>query len=272
MATEARADTGYRYVDKDAALTALKAEIPVLLSTLRAVKNPQAIAVGHWTTRDVAAHFLDQFENYRNIALGNGSPYTATDQIAGHNDRRIKEIDESDMKVLADQIEAATVPYLEALSSIEGDPSVPWAGIEVPVSTLIGFGILECQMHGYDIATAEGGTYEIDPARAALALKAISPATMHYVDPRAAAGLRATYDIRVRDHWQMDFIFDDGTLRIEEPSGRKADVHLSADPVAFALVGYGRAGQWGPAIKGQIVTWGRKPWLAFKFAKLLKNP
>jgi uncharacterized protein (TIGR03083 family) len=272
MVTEARADTGYRYVGKNEALVALKASIPELIATLRAVKNPQASAVGHWTIRDVAAHFVDQFENYRNIAQGKGSPYTDPGQIAGHNEQRIREIDEPDVQVLTDRIEALTVPYLETMASIDGDPLVPWSGFEVPLSTVMAFGILECQMHGYDIATAEGRTFKVDADRAALALKAISPATMHYVDPETAAGFRATYDVRLRGHWKMDFIFDDGTLRIEEPSGRKADVHISADPVVFALVGYGRMSQWGPAFKGQMVTWGRKPWLAFKFAKLLKNP
>jgi uncharacterized protein (TIGR03083 family) len=272
MATDTSADTGYRYVDKTEALDALKASIPEFLATLRAVSDPQKLAVGHWTIRDVAAHFVDQFGNYRNIALGKGSPYNDPEQIEAHNERRIKEIDETDLRVLADQIEAATVPYLDAMASIQGDPFVSWAGIEVPVSTLMGFGILECQMHGFDIATAEGRKFRVDPGRAALALKSISPATIHYVDPEAAAGFRAIYDIRLRGYWRMDFIFDNGSLSIEEPSGRKADVHISADPVAFALVGYGRMSQWGPSLKGQMVTWGRKPWLAFKFAKLLKNP
>lgn len=272
MATDAPTGTSYRYVDKTEALDAMKASIPEFLATLRGVENPQAVAVGHWTIRDVAAHFVDQFGNYRNIALGKGSPYDDPEKIAAHNERRVREIDERDVQVLADQIEALTVPYLEALSSIEGDPYVTWAGFEVPVSTLIGFGILECQMHGFDIATAEGRRFRVDPGRAALALKSISPATVRYVDPKATAGFRATYDVRLRGHWKMDFIFDDGTLRIEEPSGRKADVHISADPAAFALVGYGRVSQWGPALKGRMVAWGRKPWLAFRFATLLKNP
>jgi hypothetical protein len=66
--------------------------------------------------------------------------------------------------------------------------------------------------------------------------------------------------------------FDDGDLTVEpEPSGR-VDCHLSADPVAFMLVGWGRIGQ-GPAIlKGQLLAWGRKPWLGLKLRSLLRNP
>jgi hypothetical protein len=33
-------------------------------------------------------------------------------------------------------------------------------------------------------------------------------------------------------------------------------------------VGYGRIGQLGPIVTGKLVTWGRKPWLAPRFAKL----
>ncbi len=47
---------------------------------------------------------------------------------------------------------------------------------------------------------------------------------------------------------------------------------ISADPVAFLLVGYGRTGQWGQIIRGKLVASGRKPWLGFGFGKLLTSP
>jgi uncharacterized protein (TIGR03083 family) len=272
MATHTQKDTSYRYVDIREAVAVQKAAFPALLAALRGVQNPQAVAIGDWTIRDVAAHLADMFVHYRGVALGEGSFYDHHSGIPGHNDLSIKKVTEPDVQVITDQIEAVAGPYFDAFDAADGDPLVPWAELKVPLSTIVGFGILEFLMHGYDIAHAEGRSFEVDPHAAALALKSISPVTEHYVIPEAAAGFTATYDIRLRGEWQMDFIFDDGKLSIEEPAGRKADVHISADPVAFALVGYGRVGQWGPSLKGQMVTWGRKPWLAFKFAKLLENP
>jgi hypothetical protein len=96
--------------------------------------------------------------------------------------------------------------------------------------------------------------------------------TMNYVDKEAAAGVKARFDLRLRGQWQLHFVFDDGELSIEQPTNQPVDVHISADPVAFMLVGYGRIPQWGPLLKGQLMSWGRKPWLALRFGKFLRNP
>jgi hypothetical protein len=47
---------------------------------------------------------------------------------------------------------------------------------------------------------------------------------------------------------------------------------ITADPVAFLLVGYGRISQWGPILRRQIVAGGRRPWKALRFAMLLTDP
>ena len=48
--------------------------------------------------------------------------------------------------------------------------------------------LAELLMHGYDIAKSQGNPWTIDPARAILATRGISPVTEHYVDESAAAG------------------------------------------------------------------------------------
>ena len=50
------------------------------------------------------------------------------------------------------------------------------------------------------------------------------------------------------------------------------DCHISADPVAFLIVAYGRGSQWPPILRGKITAWGRKPWRAFGLMRLLVNP
>ena len=105
-----------------------------------------------------------------------------------------------------------------------------------------------------------------------MSLKGLSVVTVHYIDPTQTRGANLCFDVRLRNQWRLHFVFDDGTLSIEEPSDRRVDVHISADPEVFMLVGYGRVGQWRAALKGQIVAWGRKPWLALKFGSLIRNP
>jgi hypothetical protein len=92
------------------------------------------------------------------------------------------------------------------------------------------------------------------------------------VNRAEAAGLQATYDIRLRGHDRLNYIFDDGSLTVEEPSARRVDCHISADPTAFFMVFWQRQNQWNAIAKGQLIAWGRKPWLGLKFRSLLRNP
>jgi hypothetical protein len=45
---------------------------------------------------------------------------------------------------------------------------------------------------------------------------------------------------------------------------------LLADDLLFVL--YGRIPQWRPIAKGQLLTWGRRPWRAAGFKRLFLNP
>ena len=64
---------------------------------------------------------------------------------------------------------------------------------------------------------------------------------------------------------------DDGTA-VVTAAGEKADCVITADPVAFLLLGYGRISQLSPVLRGQLRPGGRKPWLAMKFGTLLSSP
>ncbi|MCA1696534.1 MAG: hypothetical protein LC749_18430 [Actinobacteria bacterium] len=59
---------------------------------------------------------------------------------------------------------------------------------------------------------------------------------------------------------------------IVEPSSRRVDCHISADPVAFLLVVWNRQSQWTAIAKGKLMAWGRKPWLGPQFRPLMRNP
>jgi hypothetical protein len=258
--------------DKDELLRALKTAVSDFVVLVRGVSDPSALAVGHWSIRDVAAHVTDIFEHYKGVAEGKGSVAGSMDEITSYNAARVAAIADTDLDVLADRLDAASRPYLETLSAIEGDPIVPWTEIQIPISTVIGLGLSELLVHGHDVASAEKRPWRLDPHQVALSLRAISPVTVHYLDAEKAGDLRACFDLRLRGQTRFFFIIEDGKMSIEEPSTRPVDVHISADPAAFMLVGYGRISQWGPVAKGQLMTWGRKPWLALKFATLLKSP
>ncbi|MDQ2789986.1 MAG: SCP2 sterol-binding domain-containing protein [Actinomycetota bacterium] len=136
----------------------------------------------------------------------------------------------------------------------------------------------ETLLHGYDIALATGRPWRIDPAHAAMALGRFVVPIIRMLGPKVfvneakAAGVRTTYDLRIRGGDSFFFIFDDGSLTIEDPSSRKVDCHVSADPGAFLLVCFARQSQWTAIAKGKLVAWGRKPWLGPQLRALVRNP
>lgn len=64
---------------------------------------------------------------------------------------------------------------------------------------------------------------------------------------------------------------EDGAATVTAP-GPAADCWISADPVAFLLVGYGRTSQWSAILRGKLLGGGRKPWLAPAFGGLITGP
>lgn len=260
------------YIDKADAIRVLRAAVPQVGDAIRSIKAPGAIAVGKWTTTDVAAHLVDVAQDNLVIARGEGTRYQSPTEVEAINEQRLRARSERNPKMLADLYEENMAAYLDHVESLDGDPVIPWANFEIPVSTLLCADIGECYMHGWDITRAEGRDWRIDPYAAALAGKGLSPLTINYVDKDAAAGFTGTFELKLRGFWALHFVFTDGDLAIEEPNGRRVDARISADPVAFMLVGYGRVSQWGPMMRGKLVAYGRKPWLALKFGSMLRNP
>ena len=39
-----------------------------------------------------------------------------------------------------------------------------------------------------------------------------------------------------------------------------------------SLVAYGRVGQLGPILRGQLIAWGRRPWAALRLNSFIRNP
>jgi hypothetical protein len=62
-------------------------------------------------------------------------------------------------------------------------------------------------------------------------MQTCQPAT--FVNAEKTAGLQATYQVHLRGDARINFVFNDGSLRVEEPSARRVDCHILADPAAF---------------------------------------
>ncbi|MDQ4134514.1 MAG: hypothetical protein M3179_15230 [Actinomycetota bacterium] len=262
---------------------------------LKSVRDPNRPALGQWSIAELAMHLSQAWIAVPALARQDltalrdyvpGLAPTAQSLI-----RDLWELEcttkaavtsdpERDLTVLADRIAARAAEFLqESEAHMALDPR-PWLveGTRVPLAVLTGHLLNETLVHGYDIAKAAARPWRIDPAHAAMVVdgflipvvRSLPPRTMTH--PERAAGVRATFDLRLRGGGRTFWIFDDGELHIEEPSDRPVDCHISADPTAFLLVAWARKSQWSAIAKGQLMAWGRKPWLGLRFRPLMRNP
>lgn len=283
--------------DWQRAQDALREEVERVTALLRSVRNPAAPTVGRWNIAEVATHLSQAWIAVTGLAWGDLSDlYELIPSIAGvagkYLIRDIGELEEltvlgvrsdpeRDPAVLADRIEQRAARYFSECAGYSPDELRPWfvQGTRVPVATLTGHLLNETLVHGYDIARADGRAWRIEPSHAAMVVRHLFVPVLQQLDPRAlvnatqAAGLRATYEVRLRGGNRFHFIFNDGALRVDEPStGAKVDCYISADPAAFVLVFWGRRSQWPAIATGKLMAWGRKPWLGVRFASLLRHP
>jgi hypothetical protein len=121
----------------------------------------------------------------------------------------------------------------------------------------------EASVHGHDVATALRRPWRIRDEWAHTVFRGLLPVMPAYVSERAA-GVRARIDLRLRGDPAARAVLDlaDGAMTVHPgPPEERVDCHVSAAPVPFLLVSLRRTGPLRPALTGQVLTWGRKPWL-----------
>lgn len=262
-------------VDKDQLVAAVEAVTDQFCAVLGSVSDPDARAVGTWSVRDVGAHLVSGIPHYTKIVRGEGSTYTRLDGIAECNAVGVSAIADRDCGALAGRIASAITDFVVAVQTIPGDPEVAWhAGILVPVSSVTAMILGEMLIHGYDIAQASRRRWLIAPEHAGLVLCGALPVLPYFVDRAAAAGVRASFDLRLRvkEGLRVCLAFDDGTVDVAFGPAESVDCHLSADPAAFLLLMYRRQAPLLPALTGKVIVWGRKPWLAFRIQSMVQQP
>ena len=283
-------------VDWGQARAALGEEEERLAALVRSIRKPEAHAVGQWTVGDVAMHLTQGLLIVPGLARGDMadvhrflpalaerpslSPLGDVWELGDLTMVGVGADPERDPAVLADRIETRAAAFLDEAGNHTADERRAWLveGTSLPLPVFTCHLLNEAIMHGHDIAKAEGRPWPIKPAHAALVfdgfiwpvIAALGPRSM--VNQDKAAGVRATYDIRVRHGNRYHFVFDDGALSIEPASSRRVDCHIVADPVAFLMVAYARQSQWEAIAKGKLLAWGRKPWLGPRLRSLMRNP
>ena len=260
-------------LDLQATQVALEVVGRRLVGLLEAVPDPQAPTRGlAWTLGETSLHIARGPAFYADYAGGRALPEPTID-LGPVFAQRMAAQPERTPSLLARQLEANTHRYLAETAELPATHPVPFFGgvtIELAAQSAILLG--EFVIHGLDVARSIGRPWPIETAHARLIIAAVTALLPRYVNQANAREFTATYQIRLRGGPSFLVRFDRGMATVGPPQPGAADCRLTVDPVTFLLVVYGRRSQWPGILRGQLVAWGRRPWLGPRFQRLFVRP
>ncbi|MCA1842611.1 MAG: SCP2 sterol-binding domain-containing protein [Actinobacteria bacterium] len=255
------------------AIAALGADVAALLRS--AGRSDIPIPGAEWTVRDAAVHLTNFSAVNADVAAGMPSPRLSVERgdVADDNLRRIADVPETDPDKLAGLVVDGVDRFLEATAGRSGDVEVTWhCGLKLGLAELAGVELAELVLHGYDMAIAVGHPWPIDPLHALIVLNGYGPAFGLVVNEKRARGLNAGFGIELRGGPAFTARFVDGQYQVEPPDAGPVDCTLSADPVAFLLVGSGRLNPLTAVALGLLSAGGDRPERALSFNQLFVYP
>jgi uncharacterized protein (TIGR03083 family) len=242
-------------IDVDAAVAEGRAALARMLGWLEGVDPARPIPGLDWKVRDVVAHLTN--DSYTRMARGEKSGFTLAQRVEQGNAARAA-LDHLPMPELVAQMKAHSEDFLNAIEGRSSTEPLDWhSGEPMTVGLMASTVLNEAVLHGCDIAKAAGAEPVIPKRAAELGCPSML-ATAVYVYQPPAKRTDARIDIRLRGVGALVWHFTNQSLRLEAPGG-KADMHISADPVAFLKVGYGRMTQTKALLTGKLFGWGRRP-------------
>jgi hypothetical protein len=263
-------------------LNALRDAVARSADLWRSIDKPDAPAPGlAWTAAETAAHVVGDLRDYTQALTRHANGYmthanrpteSPSRLSAKVNARHLEEVPERNLHRLADMLESSADAYLNVATA--ADPSVEIAtpnGLVIDPSTMAALLLGEQLIHGLDISRTANIAWTVSAADAFLVIPGVLSIAPQYLRPRRAAGVHISFELRMRGGPSYRMAVDDGTA-VVTVAGERADCVITADPVAFLLLGYGRISQLSPVLRGQLRPGGRKPWLAMKFGTLLSSP
>jgi uncharacterized protein (TIGR03083 family) len=269
-----------------AALETVAGRIAVLLRSVptATVSIPGSV----WTVRDAAVHLADAAAVCSEVANGVRSPIAGRldangrlirngvhyrEAIAVNTARRLADIPETDPTRLARLLLDGARSLVDASAGRPDDQPVSFhCGLPFTLAGLVCANLGEQIVHGFDIASAVGLPFPIDPVHAALAAEGVAPLLSLRVNTQTTEGLTVAYEVTLRGGgcWVVRFV--DGEYSLEQPDYPSVDCIISADPVAYLLVSAGRVSQSLAMALGLISAAGRQPELALRFGDLFIHP
>ncbi|MFF3634443.1 maleylpyruvate isomerase family mycothiol-dependent enzyme [Streptomyces sp. NPDC002250] len=235
-----------------------------------------AVPGSEWTVGEVAAHLAVANELMADLAAGRERPYgDGTPQsLAAANAESLAVFTERRAEPLATMITDQCERFLDALARSTADGQAPATPLGLMNRSVLASYLLTHMLgHGYDLARALKRPHMVDAARVGLCMPFMLSVMPRVADPGATAGLDARYRIRLRGGETFGVSLADGVVRVSPGSDlRDVDCTIRLDPVAFLLIALGRLDPWRAIARGQVLAWGRRPWLGPRFPTLFTAP
>jgi Mycothiol maleylpyruvate isomerase N-terminal domain/SCP-2 sterol transfer family len=260
-------------------------ELPALLADASArfaavagqVRDPaMPVRQSMWTAAELVAHVAGGLETYARYLDGDPSPAVDVTDVSGgsltaSNCDRLAAEPERDIEVLLGRAAVGSERVCEHARQRSLDELVPWHGRQEPLRCLLASAIAEQLVHGRDLALTIGAAWPIERHEAVLVLDNLAPLLPVLVDREATRTLDTTIRVKLRGGPAIPLHFDHGSVNVSDAHAQP-DATVSADPVSFLLVAYGRRNPWQEIARGHLVAWGRRPWVALKLTSYLARP
>jgi hypothetical protein len=235
----------------------------------------RSVAGLDWTIAELGAHLVTVARRNLRIAAGEPIAWAPGDDphasMAAYNDAEIASLGEDSPARLADALVDANGALLEACA--DGERLLDWPGYRARAHDSLGVWLGELLVHGLDLARTCRQPWAIRAEQAAAVFDGLVPALPVFADPRAARRATGTYGVHLRGDGRYEIRVDgEGAVSVARGAPGRADLHLSARPVTYLLLGYGRLQRWRALASGGVVAWGRRPWLALRFGDLFAAP
>jgi uncharacterized protein (TIGR03083 family) len=264
-----------------AALQALRSAVAHSAQLWRRVSDSDAPVPGlDWTAGETAAHVIGDLRDYTEaltryvkgyVTHPDREPESPSTLSAAVNARHLDSVRERNLHRLAGLLEESAERYLAVASVVDTDAAILTPnGLTITPSTMTGLLLGEQLIHSLDIARASERMWSIAPEDARLVIPAVLTVAPSYLRS-SRAHQRVSFELRIRGGERYRMAVRDGAAAVTA-AGEPADCTISADPVAFLLLGYGRSSQLSPLLHGKIRPGGRMPWRAMKFGALLSSP
>jgi len=248
-----------------------------LVELLRSGIDPDAVALGEWTVRDVAAHLAGLMGVYEGFVRGevddaDSDVESAATRIARANALGVAGREAMSLDDVVDEFEASVRSFIDEVRGHDPAEAISlWQARPGRPGVVAGLAVMELLVHGDDIARASKRPWPIpaDAARAACLQSAwVLPWAL---DPAKAEGVDASWVVRFRGGGARWFRIHHGTAEVDEWRGQSTDCTISVRPSSMLLVMFGRRRRWREIVKGNLLAWGRRPWIAARVPEWFPN-